>query len=298
MKYILLTTLMLGTLLRSNAQDFGWAAQLGGSNFDHAYGVMVDDSGHVYTTGSFEGIIDLDPGPGFNVFLSSGDADVFLSKLDKDGQMLWAFTFGGTTEDYGEALSIDKDGNVYVTGYFNGTSDFEPGAGTTNLTAAGDYDAFLSKFDADGQFLWAISLGGASADQVRDMAIDTAGNILLVGQFNGTADFDPGAGDFNLTSAGGNDIFIVKINGDGELVWATQFGNNGNDMARGVAIDVDNNILATGRFASIVDFDPGVGVANLVSNGMEDAFILKLNENAGYLWAVNMGEGLTDEGTA
>lgn len=298
MKYILLATLMFGSLLRSDAQDLGWAAQIGSTLFDHGYAVMADDSGHVYTTGSFEGIADLDPGPLFNVFLSAGDADVFVSKLDKDGHMLWAFTFGGATEDYGEALSIDEDGNVYVTGYFNGTSDFEPGSGTTMLTSAGDYDAFLSKFDADGNFLWAIRIGGASADQVRDMAVDTAGNILLVGQFSGTADFDPGAGNFNLSSAGGNDIFIVKMNEDGELVWATQFGETGNDIARGVAIDSDNNILTTGRFAATVDFDPGVGVANLVSNGMEDAFISKMNEDAVYVWAVNIGAGLLDEGTA
>ncbi|HQW03276.1 MAG TPA: SBBP repeat-containing protein, partial [Saprospiraceae bacterium] len=265
MKYILLTTLMLGSLLRSDAQDLGWAAQLGGTLFDHAYAVMTDDSGHVYTTGSFEGFADLDPGPAFNVFLSAGDADVFVSKLDRDGQMLWAFTFGGNTEDYGEALSIDADGNVYVAGYFNGTADFEPGSGTTNLTSVGDYDAFLCKFDADGNFQWAIRLGGTSADQVSDMAVDTAGNILLAGQFSGTADFDPGAGNLNLTSAGGNDIFVVKLNDAGELVWASQFGNSGNDLARGVAIDSDNNILTTGRFASTVDFDPGIGVANLIS---------------------------------
>ena len=86
MKYLLLTILMLGSLLRSDAQDLGWAAQLGGTLFDHAYAVMTDDSGHVYTTGSFEGFADLDPGPAFNVFLSAGDVDVFVSKLDRDGQ--------------------------------------------------------------------------------------------------------------------------------------------------------------------------------------------------------------------
>lgn len=298
MKYILLTTLMLGSLLRSDAQDLGWAAQLGGTLFDHAYAVMTDDSGHVYTTGSFEGFADLDPGPAFNVFLSAGDVDVFVSKLDRDGQMLWSFTFGGNTEDYSEALSIDADGNVYVAGYFKGTADFEPGSGTTNLTSDGDYDAFLSKFDADGNFQWAIRLGGTSADQVSDMAVDTAGNILLVGQFSGTADFDPGAGNLNLTSAGDNDIFVVKLNDAGELVWVSQFGNSGNDLARGVAIDSDNNILTTGHFATTVDFDPGVGVANLVSNGMEDAFISKISEDAEYVWAVSMGAGLLDEGTA
>ena len=298
MKYILLTTLMLGSLLRSDAQDLGWAAQLGGTLFDHAYAVMTDDSGHVYTTGSFEGFADLDPGPAFNVFLSAGDVDVFVSKLDRDGQMLWSFTFGGNTEDYSEALSIDADGNVYVAGYFNGTADFEPGSGTTNLTSVGDYDAFLSKFDADGNFQWAIRLGGTSADQVSDMAVDTAGNILLVGQFSGTADFDPGAGNLNLTSAGDNDIFVVKLNDAGELVWASQFGNSGNDLARGVAIDSDNNILTTGHFATTVDFDPGVGVANLVSNGMEDAFISKISDDAEYVWAVSLGAGLLDEGTA
>jgi hypothetical protein len=298
MKYILLATLMLGTLLRSAAQDLGWAAQLGGTLFDHSYAVAVNDSGHVYSTGSFEGFADLNPGPVFDVFLSAGDADVFVSKLDKDGSLLWALTFGGSTEDYGEALALDGDGNVYVAGYFNGTSDFEPGADVTNLTSAGDYDAFLSKFNADGDFLWAIRLGGTSADQVRDMAVDTAGNILLVGQFSGTADFDPGAGDHNLASEGGNDIFVVKLNDAGELIWATSFGDTGDDIARGVAIDPENNVLTTGRFAGTVDFNIDAGVANLISNGMEDVFITKVNEDAVFQWAVQIGAALPDEGTA
>ncbi len=298
MKFFLLYIIVLFSFLRSNAQDLGWTAHLGGTSADHAYAVLADSAGNVYATGSFEGLADLDPGPGFNVYASLGDADAFVSKLDADGNFVWSIRIGGAQEEYGEALAIDDDGNLYVAGYFNGTSDFDPSPGSLQLTAAGNYDAFLAKYDSDGNVIWAIRLGGSSDDQVKDMALDTAGNILLVGHFNGTADFDPAAGTFNLTSAGGNDIFIAKYDEAGHLIWANQFGDTGDDMARGVAIDPDNNILTTGRFAETVDFDPGVGITNLTSNGMEDAFVCKLNEDGALIWAVSFGADALDEGTA
>ena len=97
---------------------------------------------------------------------------------------------------------MDASGNVYTTGYFQGTVDFDPGAGTFNLTSAGLQDIFISKLDAAGNFVWAKQLGGTLNDVGYSIALDTSGNVYTTGFFRDTVDFDPGAGTFNLTPAG------------------------------------------------------------------------------------------------
>src|SRR5262245_15445687 len=104
----------------------------------------------------------------------------------------WGFQTGSTLADWASAVDTDPGGNVYLTGCFQGTVDFDPGAGTTNLTSAGGLDVFVAKYSPAGNFLWARSVGGAALDSAQDIAIDGAGNVLVVGSFNGTVDFDPG----------------------------------------------------------------------------------------------------------
>ena len=109
-------------------------------------------------------------------------------------------------------------------GSFQGTADFDPGAGTFNLTSAGDYDIFISKLDSSGNFVWAKSLGGTGYDVSYGIALDSGGNVYTTGSFSGTVDFDPGAGTFNLTSAGTGDIFVSKLDSNGNFVWARSLG--------------------------------------------------------------------------
>jgi hypothetical protein len=106
-----------------------------------------------------------------------------------------------------------------VTGYYQGTVDFNPGAGTSNLISAGSLDAFVLKMDTAGNFTWAKSIGGVSSDLGNDITVDASGNVITTGTFNATADFDPSAATFNLTSAGAIDAFIVKLNSSGNFSW-------------------------------------------------------------------------------
>jgi hypothetical protein len=117
---------------------------------------------------------------------------------------------------YGLSIAVDATGNVYTTGYFEGTADFDPGAGTTNLISAGNLDYFVSKLDPSGNFLWAKSIGGSSNEVGYSIAVDSSGNVYTTGYFAGTADFDPGAGTSNLTSVGGNDVFVLKLSPSGD----------------------------------------------------------------------------------
>lgn len=288
--------------------NFVWAKQFGGPFFyeDEAYDIKVDASGNVYTTGFFKNTTDFDPGPGvFNMSLTTGGS--FISKLDADGNFVWAKSFGGTDGGgvTGNSLTLDANGNVYTTGLFGKTIDFDPGAGVFTLTSTTNYvysSTFISKLDNDGNFVWAKSLnenylGGVTFNEYG-IATDASANVYLTSRFEGTQDFDPGAGTFNLTPAGDSDIYILKLNSSGEFVWVKSFGSTDYDGGRDVATDASGNIYFTGFFSGTVDVDPGAGTFNLISAGFSDILVCKLDDNGNFVWAGSVEENAYDKGTS
>ena len=177
-----MTLCMLAASFPAFAQnvEFAWAAGMGGTTYypdASGLGIAVDASGNVYATGVFRGIVDFDPGPGTFNLTSSGGFDIFVQKLDASGNFLWARRMGGTDSDVGKGIAVDASGNVYTTGLFGGTVDFNPGAGTALLASAGSSDIFVSKLDASGNFLWAVSMGGTSTDIGFGIAVGASGNV-------------------------------------------------------------------------------------------------------------------------
>ncbi len=269
---------------------FGWVKKLGGTSDEYGMEISVDSGGNIYIGGYFSGIVDFDPGPGTYNRTSKGLDDIFISKLDRNGNFLWVKTMGGIFDDYGIAISLDRSGNVYITGEFQDTVDFDPGQGTSELTAGG-IDIFVTKLDSNGGFLWAKAMGGPLFDGGEDISIDGFGNVYTTGSFQGTADFDPAPGTTeSLISAGGYDIYISKLDNDGNYVWAKRFGGSSSgDHGNGISVDTSGNIHTTGTFSGTVDFDPNVGSSNLSSAGGTDIFISKLDNNGNYVWAGAMG---------
>jgi len=137
-----------------------WHCIWGGSGRDYCLGVAVDGSGNVYTTGYFSGKVDFDPGPSSDKHKSRGGPDVYLSKFEPSGNFLWARTWGASEWDKGNGIAFDGGANIYVTGEFCGPVDFDPGSGRDWHTSTGYNDTFLSKFDLDGNFIWARTWGG------------------------------------------------------------------------------------------------------------------------------------------
>ncbi len=296
-KSILITTLALFGLSNiAYTQNFEWAKGMGGASGDGGTSIAIDASGNVYTTGTFAGTADFDPGAGTFNLTSAGMEDIFISKLDASGNFLWAKRMGGASGDGGTSIAIDGSGNVYTTGGFSVTADFDPGAGTFNLTSVGNFDIFISKLDASGNFLWAKALGGTSADYGLAIALDGSDNVYTTGYFQVTADFDPGTGTFNLTSAGGTDIFIFKLDGSGNFVWANRMGGTSGDYGYSIALDGSGNVYTTGYFQVTADFDPGTGTFNLTSAGSTEIFISKLEGSGNFVWANRMGGTSQDEG--
>jgi hypothetical protein len=188
------------------------------------------------------------------------------------------------------SIALDSQGNVYISGNFGRTADFDPGPRTFNLTAAGGLDVFVCKLNTSGNFVWAKKLGGASSEDCSSMALDLQGNIYISGNFRGTADFDPGPNVFNLISAGANDIFAIKLDPLGRLFWAKQMGGLSSDGGASIAVDTSGNIYTTGNFGGTADFDPGPSTFNLSTSGISpDIFVSKLDASGNFLWAKQMG---------
>ena len=166
------------------------------------------------------------------------------------------------------------------------------------LTSNGGSDAFVARYTTDGQFDWAHQFGGTLGDAGNGLDVDAAGNVVVTGYFSWTVDFDPGAGVLNLVSAGDNDVFVVKLNAAGNLVWAQRYGSTGTDQGQAVAHDSAGRIIVAGSFAGTVDFDPGPGVQNLSSAGLSDAFVLRLASSGGTNWARRFGGSQADVANA
>ena len=216
--------------------------------------------------------------------------------LDLDGNFVWAKKVGGSRNDAANCISKDGTGNLYISGRFEATVDFDPGSGIYNLSsyAIGDTDFFVLKLDSLGNFIWARKLGGIGTQSVIYTEVDSIGNVYGTGELSGTIDFDPGVGNFNLTNSStstGPNLFIFKLDSGGNFSWAKKIGVAGNLVSgRGLSISNSGRMYLVGQFYSTVDFDPdSISVDNLVSVGSADIFISEFDVNGNYFWTKSIG---------
>ncbi len=278
-----------------------WAVSLtGGLENSIGFSVVTDQSDNVYSTGQYTGLVDFDPGVGVFNKTSQGSTDIYIQKLDPNGNLIWAHSLGSFGSDNGISMAIDASDNLYITGAFQGTIDFDLGSNVENMSSNGGFDIFILKLDSNGDFIWAKSVGGTGWDVPTGTALDAIGNLYTVGYFsaqsNDVVDFNPNAGVENFTCSGSSDMFIQKLDVDGNFIWAKKIGGSGFDRAYGVAVDNNNNPLFTGYFESFVDFDPNAGFMNLTSNGFRDIHITKFDINGDLIWAKSIGASDFDGG--
>ncbi len=285
-------------ILKLNAAgNFLWAKSFGHTIFsDQPNNIKVDLQGNVYVTGWFTGTVDFNPGPGTFTLTSSASYDAFILKLDAVGNFVWAANFGANSISIGgPSLAISQSGDLYLTGYFGATVDFDPGPGIFNMTTAGVYDVFILKLNASGNFVWAKSMGDQYSEMGSSVAVDGAGNVYTTGHFHSSMDFDPGPLSYMLTPSGLSDIFISKLDAAGNFLWAKSMGGSSADGATSIVVDALGNVYTTGSFSQTADFDPGPGTYSLISAGLLDIFISKLNASGNFVWARSMGTASDDE---
>jgi hypothetical protein len=272
-----------------HAQQYQWGVHYGGVGEDVVRAMAADATGNVYTVGYYTDSSDFDPGPGVHQLTSNGFFDVFVQKLDTDGNLVWAHGIGGSFFDYATGVDVDAAGNVWVTGIYQETTDFDPGVDVFELTSTGMEEIFVLKLSASGDFLWAGSLGSTGYEESTSVSVAGDGSVLVAGYFSDPMDVDPGPSTFSLTSNGGQDLFVVKLDAAGDFTWAVNVGGPGQELALGMEVTDAGIVHVTGLYNGTVDFDPGAGTAQHTSAGQADSYVLRLAGDGTFLNVATFG---------
>ncbi|MDH7598101.1 MAG: Ig-like domain-containing protein [Sedimentisphaerales bacterium] len=275
-----------GYLLALNQDgSFDSVKTFNGSGAISILGMTLDASGNIYLTGTFSGPIDFNPGEDLDVkTTAAGTAAAFVTRINADGSYGWTRVFQGNQYARGIAVRTDSSGNVYVTGIFSGTVDFDPGPGVDNYTYHGDWDIFLVKLTDAGDYVWRKVMGGSDWDMVYQMQLDRAGNIYLAGLFSGYADLDPtDSTDYRWTHNHVGAGFVTKINADGSYAWSQVLGSS--DLrwaATDISLDLAGNIYVVGERMALPE--------NTDSDTYSDLFISKIGPGGRILWTQTIND--------
>lgn len=270
-----------------------WAKQLAGINGTsaiNAFAIALDKNDNIVVAGKFSGSIDFDPDAAAFPLTSQGQGDIFVCKLSSFGNFIWAHSIGGTGDDCAYSLVLDEFNNVLFTGYFSANVDFDPGLGTTILSGQFS-DIFVCKLTDSGNFVFAKSFSGTGEDEANAVQVDASQNIYLTGSFTETIDFDPDTGIYLLNSnnPGTKDIFLVKLNSVGNLVWAKSIGGSGNDAGTALVATNTGEVYSCGYFFGVADFNPDSSTFILPSDGSYDVYITKFDAAGNFNWANRYG---------
>ncbi len=306
-KYVVVSVIMLAISVNGFAQQMEWVKGIGGSANVNSIDIITDASGNVYTVGTFQSVVDFDPGmdeyllTAFEPASVTQKEDVFVCKLDANGDFVWARQLGGHYKDAAAAVSVDIAGNVYVAGNFNtsgipdGQMDADPGAGPADTFYLEGRGGFLTKLDSGGDFVWAKHWAGIV--MLAGMDIDGDGNIYLGGNITGAIDADPGMGTsntFSLTATASQKGFLVKLDSEGDFIWGKLTSHSNTPLV--IEVSDVGNIYAAGSFNGTVDFDPGPDLLEMTATGVLNQYIYKLDTDGNLLWA-NRSEGQGGAGT-
>ncbi len=276
-----------GFITRLDSQGgYVWTRSFQGAGNVFCGSIVVDPKGNIHVVGGFDRIVDFDPGPGVDQHVAVARRDGFVGKFESDGSHIWARIFGGFGFDYGQAIVVDHDGHVIVTGAFQGQVDFDPGPGTEwHQGLRFPEDLFVTKFGPDGSYHWTRSFPVGSGGAV---GVDADGAVFLTGGFSFTVDFDPTAGvDLRSPQMAEGNMFVTKLNADGSYAWTRTF--DGLAYGADLAVDIRGNTVVTGQFRDTVDFDPSDGLVAHTSYGGTDVFLVKLSGNGEYVWSRTIG---------
>jgi hypothetical protein len=283
---------LLSQSLRS--QNFEWVQQIDETEHWHEF-IVFDSSGNFYSAGNFQGKKDFDPGSGVFYMESSptNKPDMYIRKFNSDGRFLWAKQFKGIGSDDLNDLEIDQYGNLYATGYFTETVDFDPDTSVYNVKVNGNKtysDIFCLKLDSSGAFIWVVNMGNGKGDHGKQITTDPNGNVYVMGEYTGRCDFDPDTGTYWLTSDYQQyDIFVLCLNPQGKFKWAISYYAWSIEEGVDLVADSNQNCYILGYFRSHIDLDPGPLQKAAKSKGYDDVFVVCLDSLGKYKWHRSFG---------
>jgi hypothetical protein len=280
MKNILAFLLVLYLPACASAQvlSLQWAKVLTGTGYVNASHSATDAQGNLYIVGNFSNIADLDPGAGV-LNLDAAQGAGYLAKYDGQGDLAWAFQLNADPD----LVEVDNNGNVYICGSFNSAADFDPGAGTAQLTPSSTFNMFLAKYSSGGNYINAFNLEQTASAAIAAITSDLNGNIIITGRFEDSLDLDPSVGSQLIISNGGNDdAFIAKYTSAGSIVYGFKLSTSGTDRGSCVVSDAQGNVYAGGTFVTSVDLDPGAGSAIFTLPGI-NGYLAKYDPSGNYL---------------
>jgi hypothetical protein len=261
-----------------------WSKTFGDKNLQTGSDIAIDPTtGDFVIVGQFSGIVDFGGGP----MASTGGSDIFVAKLGPLGEFRWSKRFGDASSQEANAVVIDQAGMIYVGGEMSGSVDFGDGV---VVTSVGSDDAFVAKFDPDGNVQWEKLLGDTSTQEVARMAVTKAGQIVVGGNFSGSIDFGNGP----IAAAGSQDAFVMKLDSSGFVGASRAFGGPDFDDLTAIDVDAMDNIAVTGTFSGAMTVGPNMV---LTSAGSNDVFVAKLSPVAAVMWAKNWGDATSQEAT-
>lgn len=211
---------------------------------------------------------------------------VWINSVHSQTGLSWVKQFGGGDFDYGSQILYSAEGDIYIAGHFYDSLDVDPGPGISMLYTDGVVNSYIAKYDTAGNFLWAKQLKNKNLNEITKCILDSYNNVIAVGMFNDSIDFDPNGGSYILSPGKGDSGFIWKLDADGNFMYARKLAGQGYCQPVEIKVDNNDNILLTGTFSDTVDFDPGSGIYNLITQEYTyNVFICKLNSCGNFIWA-------------
>lgn len=254
--------------------SWAWARGPGATSSEYGYAVAALPDGSALVAGQFAGTA---PFGSFNL-VSAGGTDIFVAKIDANGEWLWATRAGGADSEEALSISAQADGGAIVSGSFgSGTASF----GTTSLNLVDGSDAYVARIGPTGEWEWATSAGGPNAEIAQSVSALPGEGAIVTGFFTGTMSF----GSDVLTANVGNDVFVAKISQAGAWEWATKGGGLNATVSQSVAVLPDGGALVAGYFFGSAVF----GGTTLTSAGVDDAFVARISSAGEWTWAIRGG---------
>ncbi|MCB0383112.1 MAG: T9SS type A sorting domain-containing protein [Psychroserpens sp.] len=287
----------------NNSGNYIYHKVIGGTGADICNKVAFDNVLIPYLSGTYRNTVDFNPDAGVNNLTTTG-ANAFVMKINpSNGGFIWVKDFNainnGTAESYASGLDFDSSGSIYVGGNYTGDVDFNPGVPEfANTSSGGTKDSFLVKLDNSGTFVWAAFLQNSNDNMITDLVVDGDNNLVMVGNYKGIIDFNPGSPFLFLDSDFREVTFIWKLDVNKNFIVAGRFESGGANYSNAVEIDVDNNIYIAGKFRGGMDLDisNGSNVINSSNATIHDAYLVKLNaNNLGHIYSKQLASASSSE---